>query len=368
VNYSWRIARIAGTDVKLHSTFLLALAFYMWQGYREGGWPDALQTGGFVLVLFLCVLLHEFGHIAMARRFGVRTPDVLLLPIGGMARLERIPEEPIQEFLIALAGPAVTLAIAFSLYLLLSATSGVPTIEDVRHGGASFLSQVMSINWYLLLFNFIPAIPMDGGRMLRSLLALKLGYFEATRAASVVGRILAAGMLLYGLFGTPPNIILVLIALFVYFAAASEVVRAQTSSTDSDLPLGELMLTEFLTVQVHTRLGVASEQIRHTRQNEFPVTDNFGHLEGLFTRANLLNGLTAYGTGGTVAEAMLNRVPVLSPQLPFRNAYRELKNSGLPALPVVDNAGMVVGVLSLDRVKELILGGRLKRGITPTSS
>jgi len=368
VNYSWRIARIAGTDVKLHSTFLLALAFYMYQGYREGGWPAALVTGGFVLALFFCVLLHEFGHIAMARRFGVRTPDVLLLPIGGMARLERIPEEPIQEFLIALAGPAVTLAIAFSLYLFLSATSGVPTFEEVRRGGTSFLSQVMAINWYLLAFNFLPAIPMDGGRMLRALLALKLGYFEATKVASVVGRVIAAGMLIKGLFGTPPNIILVLIALFVYFAAGSEVVRAQASSTDSDLPLGELMLTEFLTVQIHTRLGAVSEQLRHTRQNEFPVTDNFGHLEGLFTRAKLLSGLTSYGVGGTVAESMFNGVPVLSPQLPFRNAYVQLKASGLPALPVVDSAGMVVGLLSLDRVKELILGGRLKRETVPTSS
>lgn len=368
MNQSWRIARIAGTDVKMHSTFLLALAFYMWQGYRDGGLPAALLTGGFVLVLFFCVLLHEFGHIAMARQFGVRTPDVLLLPIGGMARLERIPEEPKQELLIAVAGPAVTLAIAFGLYLYLSLTSGIPSFDEILHGGTTFLSQVMAINWYLLAFNFIPALPMDGGRVLRSLLAMRLSHFEATRIASRVGKVIAGGMVVVGLFEQPPSIILVLIGVFVYFAAGSELIRSTQASADSDIPLSEIMLTEFLSLPVHARLGEAADRMRHTLQNEFPVIDNNGHLEGLFTRNDLMSGLTAHGTSGTVAEVMTQGWwPRLAPELPFRNAYVELAASGLPALPVVDGAGRVVGVLSAARVHELMVAGQLRRGEATSS-
>ncbi len=361
MNFSWRIARIAGTDVKIHSTFVLALAFYVWQGYQDGGTAQALITGGFVLVLFGCVLLHEFGHIAMARHFGVRTPDVLLLPIGGMARLERMPEEPIQELLIAVAGPAVTLAIAFGIYLYIAVTSTPPSLREMWDGADTYLSQVMALNWKLLAFNFIPAIPMDGGRVLRSLLSMRLGHQQATRIATRVGKTLAVGLGLFGLFHTPPNIILVLIATFVYFAASVEQAGAERSAADTDVPLSTIMLTEFLTIPVHTRLGIVADQVRNSLQHEFPVVDNFGHLEGLFTRNHLIHGLTALGPQGTVGESMASGVPSLSPELPFRSAFGQLQASGLPALPVVNGAGAVVGVLSLDLVRDLMLAGRLRR-------
>src|SRR3954447_11234479 len=157
MRWTYTIGRIAGTAIKVHVTFLLILGWWALMGYSEGGPGAALTSALALLALFACILLHEFGHILMARRFGVRTPDVILLPIGGVARLERIPDEPRQELLIALAGPAVTLAIAVLLYLVLALT-GSPVRLSVAPEGP-FLAQLMAINIYLLLFNLIPAFP-----------------------------------------------------------------------------------------------------------------------------------------------------------------------------------------------------------------
>ena len=168
------IGRVAGTEIKVHLTFFILVAFWAMAGYQQGGPSGALLAALSLLALFACVLLHEFGHILMARRFGVRTPDVILLPIGGVARLERIPDEPRQELLIALAGPAVTLAIVVLLYLVLAVSGPEPSLWGLQPAGP-FLDNLMRVNLYLLLFNLFPAFPMDGGRVLRALLASRLG-------------------------------------------------------------------------------------------------------------------------------------------------------------------------------------------------
>ncbi len=175
MRWSYRIGRIAGTDIKVHVTFMLLVGWWAVMGYQEGGPSGALTGALSLLALFACILLHEFGHILMARRFGVRTPDVILLPIGGVARLERIPDEPRQELLIALAGPAVTLAI------IVAALPHPPAQWCFSRRSVSctpetpFLAQLMAVNIYLLLFNLIPAFPMDGGRVLRAILSSRLG-------------------------------------------------------------------------------------------------------------------------------------------------------------------------------------------------
>jgi Zn-dependent protease len=186
MTWSLRLFRIAGTDVKVHVTFLLLLGFF----WLQGGTAAALMLLG----IFACVLLHEFGHIAMARRFGGRTPDVILLPLGGVARLERMPDEPRQELLIALAGPLVTLVIAVALYAWLAFTGTTPPLVPGLYGlPGGFLDELYRINVLLLLFNLIPAFPMDGGRVLRAMLASRLGLARATRIAASIGQMLAFG-------------------------------------------------------------------------------------------------------------------------------------------------------------------------------
>ena len=352
MRWSYRIGRVAGTDIKVHVTFLLLLVWYGYEAYSTGGWAAARDTTLFVLTLFACVTLHEFGHILMARRFGVRTPDVLLLPIGGVARLERIPEEPKQELLIAIAGPAVTLLIAVALYVGLRAVgSPAPlTTLDVENG--HFVAGIMTVNIWLLAFNLIPAFPMDGGRVLRALLATRIGLVRATRTAATVGQVLAVGMGLYGLSGSP---VLVLIAFFIFVGAATEASAVETRAAAQGLEVAQMMVTQFRTIPIHATLAQAVDLLLAGEQREFPAVDNLGRTEGLLTRDNLIRGLRERGPESTVAEAMTSPAPTVSPSTPFQEGLERLRASGLPALPVVDAAGSLVGLLTMENISELLL-------------
>jgi Zn-dependent protease len=354
MSWSFRIGRIAGTDIKVHITFLLLLGFFAVEGYREGGTAGALGTTLFTLALFGCVILHEFGHITMARRFGVRTPDVIVLPIGGVARLERLPEEPRQELLIALAGPAVTVAIAAVLYLLITATTGAtPPLRPFQvEENAPFVNQLMDVNVGLLLFNLIPAFPMDGGRVLRAILASRLGLSRATRIAARIGQGLAVGFGIAGLYLSP---ILILIALFVFAGAGTEAAAVEARSLARGLTVDRVMVTAFRQLPVHARLQDAVDLLLTTDQREFPVVDNLGHLEGMLTRERLIRGLSQLGPQSTVAESMVTPVAALPAGMDFPTALDHLRTSGLPALPVQDASGRLVGLFTLDNISELLL-------------
>jgi Zn-dependent protease/CBS domain-containing protein len=352
MRWSYRIGSVAGTDIKVHVTFLLLLGWFAFEAYTTAGPAAAIDTTLFILALFACVTLHEFGHIFMARRFGVRTPDVILLPIGGVARLERIPENPKQELLIAIAGPLVTLAIALVLYFVLLITgTPVPLLPPEVEAGP-FAARIMAVNIFLLGFNLIPAFPMDGGRVLRALLATRVGLVRATRAAATVGQVLAVGMGLYGLTGSP---ILVLIAFFVFLGAGTEASAVETRAAARGVQVAQMMVTQFRTIPVYATLAQAVDLLLAGEQREFPVVDNLGRIEGLLTRENLIRGLREHGPDATVAQAMTTPAPTLSPNVPFQEALERLRASGLPALPVVDGAGALVGLLTMENISELLL-------------
>jgi Zn-dependent protease len=352
MRWSYTIGRIAGTAIKVHVTFLILVAFWALQGYQQGGSAGALHAAAMLLALFACVLLHEFGHIFMARRFGVRTPDVILLPIGGVARLERIPSEPRQELLIAIAGPLVTLAIIVVLYLVLSATGSPPPLGELDTS-VGLLAFLFRVNVLLLLFNLIPAFPMDGGRVLRALLASRLGLVRGTRVAATLGQILATVGGFYGL--TTGNPVLILIAVFVFLGAGAEASAVETRAAGAGLRVGQMMVTDFRTVPVHATLGDAVELLLTGEQREFPVVDNLGRTEGILTRDNLIRGLSQRGAGSGVAESMTAGAPTVAPTLDFAAALERLRASGLPALPVVDAAGRLVGLLTMDNITDLLL-------------
>src|SRR5580704_11385072 len=219
MRWSLNMGTIAGTAVRIHITFLLFLGWIFAADYASGG-PDEAWTGLlFMVLLFACVLAHEFGHIFTARAFGVATPDVTLLPIGGVARLERIPEEPRQEFLIAIAGPAVNVVIGFGLVLLAGAHLDPGALVSVDNAHISMVDRLAIVNLFLAVFNMIPAFPMDGGRVLRALLASRMGHTRATEVAAAVGQGVAFLLGFAGLFWNP---MLIFIAVFVYLAASSE--------------------------------------------------------------------------------------------------------------------------------------------------
>ena len=352
MGWSFRIARIAGTDVKVHLTFLLLLGFYA----LRGGAVVALL----ILAIFACVLLHEFGHITMARRFGIRTPDVLLLPIGGVARLERMPDEPRQELLIAVAGPAVTFAIAAVLYAWLAAGGGAPAFRTLYSApSTSFLAELYRINVVLLVFNLIPAFPMDGGRVLRALLSRRIGAVRATRIAAGVGQAAAFGLGFLGI--STGNLILVLIAFFIFLGAGAEASAVETKAAGVGIRVREMMVTDFRALPVHATLAEAARLLLAGEQREFPVVDNAGALEGLLTRDNLIQGLSARGPGAIVDHAMTRAVAPVSPDLDFAAALEQLRASRLPALPVVDG-GRLVGLLTTENINDLLLVRRATRG------
>src|SRR3954454_1644751 len=340
MRWSYRMGAIAGTEIKVHATFLLIVGWWALIGYSEAGAAGALFRALELIALFACVLFHEFGHILMARRFGVRTPDVILLPIGGVARLERIPDEPRQELLIALAGPAVTLAIVGILLAVLRLTGNHSEVARLNEN-QPFLAQLVSVNLYLLLFNLIPAFPMDGGRVLRAVLASRLGLLRGTRIAATLGQTFAVLGGLYGI--TKPEPLLILVAFFVFLGANAEAATVETRLAGQGIQVSQMMVTDFRTIPVYATLNQAVELLLSGEQREFPVVDNLGRTEGILTRDNLIRGLRRAGAEATVGEAMTTTAPTVPPTLGFQEAVERLRASGLPALAVVDAAGLLVG-------------------------
>jgi Zn-dependent protease len=223
---SLKIASVFGIEVRIHITFLLFLAWIWFSYYQVAGVEGAIQGVIFILILFACVLLHEFGHAFAARAFGIRTPDITLLAIGGVARLTRIPDKPWQELVVAIAGPLVNVVIAAVLIFVIRVSADLQPLEHLESPRFELLAKVASLNVMLVLFNLIPAFPMDGGRVLRSLLAMAMPYVRATQIAAWIGQGLAIVFAIYGFFGNP---ILIFIAFFIFVGAQQEVVMARAN-------------------------------------------------------------------------------------------------------------------------------------------
>src|ERR1700737_3033779 len=285
MSWSLPIIRIAGIQLRIHITFLLLIGWLAFGYYAEGGSAVAAARVVFILLLFVCVVLHEFGHAFAAKAFGINTPDITLLPIGGVARLERMPEEPLQELIIALAGPAVNVVIALCLFLVIG-TRGLLNPETVQ--GGDMIAQLLTINVVLVLFNLLPAFPMDGGRVLRALLATRLSYARATQIAANIGQACAFVFGFLGLIGNP---FLIFIALFVYVGASQEAALAQMRNVSRTFPVSSAMVREFRTLPKDATLEEAVDALLATSQHDFPVVDENGGVAGILTRHDLIAAL-----------------------------------------------------------------------------
>lgn len=225
---SLKVASIFGIEVRIHVTFLLFLVWIWFSYYQVGGVTGAVQGVLFILALFFCVLLHEFGHAFAARAFGIQTPDITLLPIGGVARLNRIPDKPWQELIVAIAGPLVNVFIAAVLILVVRKSAALDQLEYLESPRIELLAKLASINVMLVLFNLIPAFPMDGGRVLRALLAMAMPYARATQIAAWIGQGLAVVFGIFGIFGNP---MLIFIAFFIFAGAQQEAAMARVKAS-----------------------------------------------------------------------------------------------------------------------------------------
>jgi Zn-dependent protease/predicted transcriptional regulator len=351
MKWSWRLGKVAGIGVYVHATFFLMIGWVALSHWTQRHSLAATLAGvGFILAIFACVVLHEFGHALAARRYGIKTRDITLLPIGGVARLERMPEEPIQELWVALAGPAVNVVIAVSLYLWLYATASLEPFSKLSLTDGPFIQRILLLNVSLVLFNMLPAFPMDGGRVLRALLATRIEYTRATHIAANIGQGMA---LLFGFFGFFTNPFLLFIALFVWIGAGQEASLTQLKSALGGIPIGRAMITDYRTLSPGDSLGRAIELTLAGSQQDFPVEEN-GRVVGVLTRADLLQALAKGGERLSVSEVMQRDFQMADSSEMLDTIFPRLQNCQCHTLPVTRN-GQLVGLMTMDNIGEFIL-------------
>jgi Zn-dependent protease len=353
MKWSMRLGRFAGIDVYVHATFSLLLLYVGLVYWQETRSLAATASGiAFILALFVCVVLHEFGHALTARRYGIKTRDITLLPIGGLARLEKMPDEPIQEFWVAIAGPAVNVVIAAVLFLIIGFGPGFHTVEEVSAAGGSFIERLMAVNIMLVLFNLLPAFPMDGGRVLRALLATRMPYVRATNIAAGIGQAMAFIFGFAGLF-LLKNPFLLFIALFVWIGASQEASAATMKLGMQGIPVHQAMIIHFHCLSPADPLARVVELILSGSQHDYPVCDD-GGVVGILTRTELMRALAKRDQGTPVSEVMTRKFVTLNPDEPLMAAMPKLQESEVPIAPVVSN-GELVGLLTLENVGEFLM-------------
>jgi Zn-dependent protease/predicted transcriptional regulator len=345
-SWSFRIATVAGIPIRIHFTFVLFLA---WVGISAGS-SGGLAWTLFVIAIFFCVLLHELGHALVAKRLGVSTRDITLYPIGGVAMLDSRPK-PRQELFISLAGPAVNLVLAAILFVALLVTNrGIPAVNGgLEH--TSILAALLIANLTLAVFNMIPAFPMDGGRVLRAALGLKMTEAFSTQIAGGIGQGLAIIFGIVGLF--TQGYILMLIAFFVFLGASQEVSSTVTRSFLHGHILSDAMQTSFKSLTSGESLQSAADMMIHGSQRDFPIM-NGDEVIGVLTRNKVAEGLAADGGTGYVAGWMIRNFKVAEPDLPLEMALDMFpQNDTSPILIMQEET--LIGMVTMETLSEFIM-------------
>jgi Zn-dependent protease/predicted transcriptional regulator len=350
--WSWNVGSIAGVPVRIHITLLLLLVWIALAYSLRGVGPSATLAGvALVASVFVIVLLHELTHALMARRFGVRTRDILLLPIGGIASLERIPERPSQELAISLIGPMFNLALAALIWGGLALGGG-----DVDLGlgapmslGATIAVQLFWINVVLGAFNLLPAFPLDGGRVFRALLSMWVRRETATRVAAGMGKALALALGIFGLFFNPW---LVLIAVVIWLGARQEVELMQLRMAIAGVPARAAMLGRIEVVDADESLGTAARIAVNSGSNAIPIVDH-GQTVGVLTHGDIAIGLDAAGPDAVVAVAPHHEAVAVAPEEPLDRVLDRLQ-SDPNAIAVVVERGEPIGVVTPEQLASYV--------------
>ena len=351
---AYRIARIAGIDVKVHWTFLILLGWFFFSFYKE---TNSVETGlygiGFVLAVFACVIAHEYGHALTARHYGIRTRDITILPIGGLASLEKMPEKPVQELVVALAGPAVNVALAVVLGVYLAATGQLDDLGGFdRLDPRYFAENLFAVNVVLVLFNLIPAFPMDGGRVLRALLAMRWDRAKATRFAAGLGRTLAVGAVLLGFVNG--NYLLVFIGLFVYLGAGAESRQVSTRTALSGFRVSDVLMTDYTPLYVHEPIERAIDLTLASQEKEFLVLDLDGMVVGVLTQKALFAAVAAGRRDGRIKDIALANPLELPLAMDLQEAHLLMMEKRATVCPVYDGEHLA-GMLNLENIQEFLL-------------
>ncbi len=340
--WSFRLLSVSGIPIRIHFTFLLFLVWIYLQSQGQ------LMSFGLIVAVFVCVLLHELGHALTARKYAIETRDITLYPIGGVAMLDGRPSAK-AELWIALAGPAVNVVIAAILAVVLFVARGGAgfAIANVPH---SFLAALLTANVWLVVFNMIPAFPMDGGRVLRSLLARRMDETKATQAAAAIGQGLAIAAGFYGLISSNP--ILMIIALFVFIGAGQEASMSVTRSFLQGHTVRDAMQQRFRTIPHGSKIETAAEMLLAGSQHDFPVTLD-DEVLGMLTRNRIAEGLATAGPGGYVANHMNRDVKSVAPTIPLEEAIELFGGDQTPILVMED--GQLIGMVTQENLSEFIM-------------
>lgn len=345
--------KIFGIRVDIHWTFALLIIWIVYRNLSEG--LDAVHIGwsvAFILSLFVCVTLHEFGHALTARRYGIQTKDITLYPIGGVARLEKMPEKPIQELWVALAGPAVNVVIMLMLspFILSADFLQKETGEAFVIDGSNFLPMLGIINVWLALFNLIPAFPMDGGRVLRALLSLRLPRVTATQIAATIGKLLAVFFIIAGFYLNP---FLIFIGLFIILGAHTEAEMVKAQSTISGLTLRDALMKNFQTIEKSAPISEAVKLLLNSEAKNFLVTDN-NRPYGVIGRDHIIKGITTFGENAAIENIADTQLVVMNIDTPVNDVFVEFQKSHTPLI-LVREGEKLAGVIDLENITELIM-------------
>lgn len=346
-----RLAKIKGIEVSIHWTFLLLILWIIIQNIRSGLAVNlVLWTLAFVMAIFVCVILHELGHALTARQFGIRTRDITLYPIGGVARLETMPRKPKEELLVSLAGPAVNLLIALVLLPFVDFNALASETALTQIGPENFLLAFSVVNIWLAVFNLVPAFPMDGGRVFRALLSFWMDRAVATRTAALLGQFIAIGFIFLGFYVNP---FLIFIGLFIILGAQSESSFAQTEALMEGHTVLDLTMHDMPLVSPQTTVAQMVGEVLNSQKKNFVVWDG-EQILGTVTQLDVIKALGERGESATVSDFMKTDVLYLSPSMPVNDAISKMQ-SGNRSIALVREGQQVIGMVDNDNLVEFIL-------------
>lgn len=350
MSWSWRIATIAGIDVRIHVTFLILLLWIAWSAYAlTGTWAGAVDGVVMLVLVFAAVVVHEFSHALMARRFGVKTRDITLLPIGGVSSLERMPDRPRDELLVAVAGPATNIVLA-GLCAVIALMLGYDLVPAGLLDPAPMVVRLLWVNVVLAAFNLLPAFPMDGGRALRALLAMKVGDRRATRIAAQLGQAMA---LLFGIIGLFFNPLLLFIALFLWMGASGEAKLAEAKWMAHGVPVAAAMARQVESIPADATLRLPLQRTLEGFQRDFPVIEG-DRVIGVLSGETMLRALATTGPDTLVRDLIEGEPHLLHPNDNLESSFIQLMSENKP-IPVVDSAGRLVGLVTNESLSEFLL-------------
>jgi Zn-dependent protease/predicted transcriptional regulator len=359
MKWSFTIARVAGIDIKVHATFflILLLGAIQWEG--PNGFMGAFFGILLMALLFLCVILHELGHSLVAQYFGLPVSEIILLPIGGVSKMERNPRKPMEELLLAIAGPLVNIIIAAALVAAAGAAGtlsslnakGLVSGQPLSPSSSVLLAWLLAANITLALFNLVPAFPMDGGRALRAILWMFLGFTKATQIASAFGQLLAFAFGLYAVLSG--HFLLALIALFIYLGAGQEWTEERARTVLTTFKVGDAYNKHALTLGPGDQVNEVVHILLTSYQPDFAVMQG-SSLLGVVTREDVLKALATETQDVYVTGIMRREVPQFQASMHLDEVRRVMLENGIRVAAVYEGE-KYLGLISQEDISEAVL-------------